>query len=293
MYPNHDVASQVLGFVGIDNVGLAGLEYLYNDDLKGEPRIVKYVRDAKGRAIKFESEDIGGTAKDITLSIDKDLQAMAEKYLKEAVDKFDAESGGFGVMDAETGEILAVGNYPNFDPNDVNKSKEVHRKLAFATDPIEPGSTFKTFTVISALENNIAKPETAFYCERGELEVEGHIISEAESKKKFEWLTVSEILRHSSNIGTTKLAFDLTYPKLKKTLTRFGFGEKTGVEFPGESRGIFVNKDNVPPLSLSNISFGQGVATTGMQMPSSRVVTKEKANKSFYLKNWQLMYRIY
>lgn len=281
LYPNHEVGSQIIGFVGIDNVGLGGIEYLYNDDLKGKPKVVKYVKDAKGRPIKFESQEVGSNAKDIHLSIDKDLQAAAERYLKEAIQEHDADGGGFGVMNSKTGEILAVGNYPNFDPNSWRKGTEKSRKLSFATDPFEPGSTFKTFTVISAFENKIANAETSFYCERGRLKVEDHIISEAESKKTYEWLTVEEILKYSSNIGTTKLAFDLTFPKLKKTITKFGFGSKTGVEVPGESRGILTEKDNVSPLSLSNISFGQGVATTGVQMLAAYSVI---ANKGLYIK---------
>jgi len=270
IYPNHEIASQVLGFVGVDNVGLGGLEYFYNKELKGEPKVIKYVKDNKGRAIKFQSEELTQEkVSNITLSLDKDLQAISEKYLKEAIEEFEADSGGFGVMDVKSGEILAVGNYPTFDPNKLKRGNGKNRKLSFITDPIEPGSTFKTFTIISGLENNIAKKDTAFYCERGRLKVEDHIISEAESKKTFEWLTVEEILRFSSNIGTTKLAFDITYPRLKKTLGKFGFGRKTNVKFPGESRGIFTSSDNVSPLSLSNISFGQGVATTGIQMLAS------------------------
>lgn len=281
LYPNNEVASQILGFVGIDNVGLGGLEYLYDKDLKGKPKVVKYVKDAKGRPIKFESQDLTSTAKDFTLSIDKDLQAAAEKYLKEAIEEHDADSGGFGVMDARTGEILAMGNYPTFDPNSWSLANSKSRKLSFATDPFEPGSTFKTFTVVSAFENKIATSDTSFYCEKGELKVEDHIISESDSKKHYEWLTVEEILRYSSNIGTTKLAFDLTFPKLRKTIDKFGFGEKTGIEVPGESRGIFTDKQNIPPLSLSNISFGQGVATTGVQMLAAYSVI---ANKGLYIK---------
>ncbi|MCF8058139.1 MAG: PASTA domain-containing protein [Bacteriovoracaceae bacterium] len=281
LYPNHEVGSQILGFVGIDNVGLAGTEYLFNEELKGKPKVVKYVKDAKGRPIKFESQDLGPSAKDITLSIDKDLQAAAERYLKEAIEEHEADSGGFGVMDSTTGEILAIGNYPTFDPNQWRSANGKSRKLSFATDPFEPGSTFKTFTVVSAFENKIATAETSFYCERGRLKVEDHIISEAESKKTYEWLTVEEILKYSSNIGTTKLAFDLTFPKLKKTISKFGFGEKTGLEVPGESRGIFTEKANVSPLSLSNISFGQGVATTGVQMLAGYSVI---ANKGLYIK---------
>ncbi len=281
LYPNHEIASQVLGFVGIDNAGLAGIEYLFNDELKGKPKVVKYVKDAKGRPIKFESQDVGSEARDITLSIDKDLQAAAERFLKESILEHEADSGGFGVMDARSGEILAIGNYPTFDPNRPRNSIQKTKKLSFATDPFEPGSTFKTFTVVSGFENKIANSGTSYYCERGRLKVDGHIISEAESKKKFEWLSVEEILRYSSNIGTTKLAFDLTFPKLKKTILKFGFGEKTGIEVPGESRGIFTDKENVAPLSLSNISFGQGVATTGVQMLAAYSVI---ANKGLYIK---------
>ncbi len=281
LYPNHEVAAQTLGFVGIDNVGLAGVEYQFNEELKGKPKVVKYVKDAKGRPIKFESQDLGSGAKDIYLSIDKELQAAAEGFLKEAIVEHDADGGGFGVMDVQTGELLAIGNYPTFDPNDPGKSEGKNRRLSFVTDPFEPGSTFKTFTVVSAFENKIATADTSFYCERGKLKVEDHIITESDSKKKHEWLTVEEILRYSSNIGTTKLAFDLTFPKLKKTLSKFGFGEKTGVEVAGESRGIFTDKENVSPLSLSNISFGQGVATTGVQMLAAYSVI---ANKGLYIK---------
>jgi cell division protein FtsI (penicillin-binding protein 3) len=184
-------------------------------------------------------------------------------------------------MDAETGEILAVSNYPSFDPNDLSESESIHRRLAFATDPFEPGSTFKLLTVASALENNTVRPDTNYYCEMGRLKVEDHIISEAESKKKYEWMSVKEIIKHSSNVGTTKIAFDLTFPKLKETLKKFRIGEKTGIEIPGESRGIFTEDKNVSPLSLSNISFGQGVATTGIQMLAAYSAI---ANGGYYVK---------
>lgn len=265
-YPNHELFAQGLGFVGVDNVGLSGVEYEFDTQLRGEPKIMKYIIDRKGRPVRYESTEIGDRAQDIVLSIDKDIQAIAEKSIKEAVEKAEAFRGGIGVMNAHTGEILAMANYPTFDPNEPGKYPSNTRKLPFVSDPFEPGSTFKIFTVASALENNIAKPETNYYCEKGQLKVEDHIISEAESKKKFEWLSVDEIIRYSSNVGTTKIAFDLKYPKLKKTLKDFKFGDKTNIEIPAESRGIFTDEDNVRPLSLSNISFGQGVATTGIQM---------------------------
>jgi cell division protein FtsI (penicillin-binding protein 3) len=267
VYPNHELLSQTLGFVGLDNSGLSGLEHLYDKELKGNPVTLKYTIDNKGRAIKFESHmDVTAQAKDIYLTIDKDIQGMAEKYLKEAVVKHSADKGGVGVIDVTTGEILAIANYPAFDPNDVKNSSPEHRKLAFATDPFEPGSAFKLFTVASAFEHKVAKLDSNYYCEQGHMKVDGHIISEAESHERYEWLSVADIVKFSSNVGTTKIAFDLTFPKFKETLKKLNFGEKTGLEIPGESRGIFTEAENVTPLTLSNMSFGQGIAVTGVQM---------------------------
>lgn len=267
VYPSHELLAQTLGFVGLDNSGLAGLEHLYDKELKGNPVTLKYTIDNKGRPIKFEShQDVTAQAKDIYLTIDKDIQSMAEKYLKEAVVKHSADKGGVGVIDASTGEIWAIANYPAFDPNDVKNSNPEHRKLAFATDPFEPGSAFKLFTVASALEHKVAKIDSNYYCEQGHLRVDGHTISEAESHEKYEWLSVADIVKFSSNIGTTKIAFDLTFPKFKETLKTLNFGDKTGIEVPGESRGILTEAENVTPLSLSNMSFGQGIAATGVQM---------------------------
>ncbi len=269
-YPNHELLSQVIGFVGLDNSGLSGLEYLFDKELKGNPVTLKYTIDNKGRPIKFEShQDVTAQAKDIYLTIDKDIQGMAEKYLKEAVIKHNADKGGIGVIDATTGEVLAIANYPSFDPNYVKGSDPSSRKLSFAIDPFEPGSTFKVFTAISALEHKVAKIDSTYYAEQGRMKVANHWISEAEAHEKFEWISVADIIKFSSNVGTTKLAFDLTFPKFKETLKDLNFGNKTGIEVPSESRGIFTEADNVTPLSLSNISFGQGVATTGIQMLSA------------------------
>ena len=266
-YPNHELLSQVLGFVGLDNSGLSGLEYLYDKELKGNPVTLKYTIDNKGRPIKFEShQDVTAQAKDIYLTIDKDIQGMAEKYLKEAVIKHSADKGGVGVIDVSTGEILALANYPTFDPNNVKGSLPESRKLSFAIDPFEPGSAFKIFTIGSAIENKVAKLNSTYYAEQGKMKVDNHYIKEAESHEKFEWISVADIIRFSSNVGTTKVAFDLTFPKFKKTLKELNFGNKTGIEVPGESRGIFTEADNVTPLSLSNMSFGQGIAATGVQM---------------------------
>lgn len=269
VYPNHELASQILGFTGIDNTGMAGIERMKNKELRGEAQLVRYHRDAKGRPIKYEQiETTAMPARDVALSIDKELQGATENYLKEAVVHHKAHRGGAAVMDAETGEILAMANWPSFDPNSATNSPVENRKLAFVTDPFEPGSIFKTFTIAAALENNVATPEKRYFCEYGKMRVGNHTIGEAEDDKKhkFEWLTVSEILQFSSNVGTTKLAFDVKYPRVRSTLKKFGIGEKTGIEVSGESKGIMTRAETVKPLTLSNISFGHGVATTGLQM---------------------------
>lgn len=274
VYPNKELMAQTLGFVGVDNTGLAGIEFSMNKELKGKHRVVKYIRDAKGRPIKYETKSSDLVAEDIHLALDKDVQGALESYLKDSVDYHKAYRGGAAVMDAETGEIVAMANYPTFDPNRVAASSLDARKLAFVTDPFEPGSIFKTITVASALEHNVAKANTKFFCEGGKMRVQNHWVSEAESHEKFEWLTVSDILKFSSNVGTTKIAFSLKYPKLRQTLDKFQLAQKTGIEVKGESKGIvpYKAKDKVRPLSLSNTSFGQGIATTAIQMLRSYAV---------------------
>lgn len=268
VYPNGELLAQTLGYVGIDNKGLGGVENSMNELLQGKPQIVKYIRDAKGRPIKYETRASNLEVQDVQLSIDKDVQGALESYLKEAVTHHKAFRAGAAVMDAETGEIIAIANYPTFDPNRPTQYPQEHRKLAFVTDPFEPGSIFKSLTIASALEHKVARPETKYFCEYGRIKVQNHWVSEAESHEKFEWLTVSEILKFSSNVGMTKIGFSLTYPKLHQTLMKFQIGSKTGIEISGESKGIvpYKEKDRVRPLTLSNISFGQGIATTGIQM---------------------------
>ena len=281
VYPNKKLFSQSLGFVGYDNDGLAGLEYFLNKKLRGVAVIKKYYRDAKGRPIKFKTVELDESAQNVYASIDKNIQAVSEKYLEEAVKKHNATRGGAAVMDAETGEVLAIANYPSFDPNKFSKYPAYLRKLAFVTDPFEPGSTFKTLTIASALEHNVVRPDTSYFCENGRMKVQNHYITEAESKKDLEWLSVSDILKYSSNVGTAKIAFDLNFSRLQKTLAKLSIGQKTGIEYPGESRGIMTRKDSVSPLKLSNISFGQGIATTGIQMLASYAAI---ANGGYYVR---------
>jgi cell division protein FtsI/penicillin-binding protein 2 len=279
IYPNHELFGQLLGFVGVDNDGLSGVEYQFNKELKGQAQIKKYYRDAKGRPIKFKSADLEGDSQDITLAVDKEVQAVLESALKAGVEKHKALRGGAAVMDAQTGEIWAMANYPSYDPNEYRKYSANYKKMAFVTDPFEPGSIFKTFTIAAALENNIVRPDTNYYCEKGRFRVGNHFIKESDSDHGHEWLSVEDILKYSSNIGTTKIAFDLGYPALKKFMDKLHIGAKTGIELPGESRGI-LSDEKVSPLKLSNVSFGQGVATTAIQMMSAYSIF---ANGGYYV----------
>jgi cell division protein FtsI (penicillin-binding protein 3) len=270
-YPGHELLAQTIGYMGQENQGLSGLELKFNKELIGEPVEVKFYRDAKGRPIKYENNDLEleKLSHDLVLSIDKDLQGQVEKILKEGVEENNARKAGMGIMDATTGEILAIANYPTFDANAPKSYDDHHKRLAFVTDPFEPGSVFKSLVIASALEEKVAKPETKFYCEKGKMKIGNHTISEAEAHEQFEWLTVEDILRYSSNIGTTKIAFEVGYPRIKKHIKSFGIGEKTGIEIPGESKGIVNNNENISKLSLSNISFGHGIAVTGLQLLST------------------------
>ncbi len=265
LYPNNELASQILGFVGIDNRGLSGVEHRYDEMLQGKEKTISYLRDAKGRSLKFENLTSSKSSEDIYLSIDKEIQGVLEREIKEGVQRHGADRGGAGVIDATTGEILAMANFPTFDPNNHSASKPTHRKLSFVSDPFEPGSVLKTLTIASALENEVVNPSTIFYCENGRFKVNDHYIKES-AGHKFKWLSVTDILKESSNVGTTKIAFELGYKNLFHTFQDFGLGRKTGIEVSAESRGIFEKEKRVSNLRLSNLSFGQGVAVTGIQM---------------------------
>lgn len=280
-YPNGNLLSQTIGFVGIDNKGLAGIEYKLDNRLRGKKKEITYYKDAKGRPIKHISREFAEKSDDIYLSIEKDVQIILEEALKEGVEKHQADLGGAVVLDAETGELIAVANYPTYNPNRVRGSNIKDRKLSFVTNPFEPGSILKIVTVASALEHQIVQPESVYYCEKGNYKIGKHIIREADTNKKHEWLSVSNIIKYSSNIGTTKIAFDLGFDKLRKTFEKFKIGEKTGIELPAESKGIFIKSKRTSKIKLSNVSFGQGIATTALQMLAAYGVI---VNDGYYVK---------
>jgi cell division protein FtsI (penicillin-binding protein 3) len=270
IYPNGSLLGQVLGFVGNDGRGLEGLEKEYNKELSGRLLKVMVARDARGRPLlpsaSVFTENPDGS--DISLTIDSEMQFELEKRLAEAVKQHDAESAMGVVLDAQNSDVLALAMTPFVDLNHPFKSSTQERRNRIFSDAFEPGSTMKTFVIAAALKAGLAKPNTKFYCEKGSFKIGNRTIGEAEAHEAFEWLTVTEILAHSSNIGSTKIAFKLGAEQLRSSLTEFGFGQKTGIQFPGESSGIL---QRLPwnQILLSNVSFGHGVAVTPIQMASA------------------------
>ena len=269
-YTNKNSLAQVLGFTDIDGRGLEGVEKQYDEVLKGESQKVLLKRDARGRPLfmDFSPFITKVSGFDIYLSIDSDLQFYLEKELWQAMRNSKAESAIGVILSAETSEVLAMANIPGYDPNKPHKSLLSSRRNRAVTDIFEPGSTLKSFTLISALKKGIS-PARTYSSHGGKLKIGKSIISEADSKKKFKaFLNMSEILSFSSNVGAASLALNVGSKNLRKTLSKFGFGEKTGIDFPGEAKGLL---RELPwrPVEIATISFGHGIAGTALQMANA------------------------
>lgn len=264
-YPEPSLAAHVIGFSGVDSRGLEGLELMYDDFLKGEPVFRKRERDAHGSEIIMKGLDLVTTTeeKNIVLTIDKTIQYIAEKELKKTVKKFNAKAGEVIVMDSWTGEILAMVNEPSFNPNLFRKLKPANWRNRTVTDLFEPGSTFKVFMMAAALENGNIKPNDIFYGEEGSYKIYSETIHDY---KKFGWLSVPQIMKYSSNIGAVKIAERMGKKDFDKYIRLFGFGSKTGIDLPGESRGLVRDVRDWSKVSLATISFGQGISVTGIQL---------------------------
>ena len=269
-YTNKKSLSQVLGFTGVEEQGLEGIEKEYDSFLKGNSQKIFLKRDAKGRPLFLDFSpfitQVSGF--DIYLTIDSDLQFYLEKKLEQALINSKAKTAMGVILSAETSEVLAMVNIPNYNPNEPSKSAGFHRRNRVVTDMFEPGSVLKTFTIISALKKGI-QLSTRYPSQTGELKVGNITIKEADQTKKFKpFLNLSDILKFSSNVGSASLALDIGSETLRKNLSDFGFGEKTGIDFPGESRGLL---RDLPwkPIETATISFGHGVAATALQVVNS------------------------
>lgn len=270
VYPNETLLAQTLGFLGSEGQGLEGLELGYNQALTGNKKKVMVKRDARGRPLINDGlmfiENPEGS--ELKLTVDSDLQYRLETELANAVSTFEADHAVGVILDAKTSAVLALASAPTFDVNKAAKSPAEYRRNKIVTDAFEPGSTMKAFVIAAALRDGLIQPNTKFYCEKGSFRVGDRIIREAETKEKFEDLTVSEILAVSSNVGTTKIAFKMGQERLRQGLLDFGFGQRLGVDLPGEARGMVQALPWRQHL-LSNISFGHGISTTPLQIANA------------------------
>ncbi len=267
-YPNGELAAHMLGFVGADATGLEGIEKKYNDVLKGKPAKLAWARDAKGKKIFLRAEQ-SETKKDeninLILTIDSRIQYLAETHLKEAVLDKGAKGGLAIVMDPKTGEILALANEGRFNPNNVEGLSPDKWRNRAITDCFDPGSTFKPFLVAAALEEKAIKETDRFFCEYGAYKIADRTIHEA-NHGRHGVLTVPEILKYSSNIGSAKIGQKLGKEKFHDFIEQFGFGAKTGIDLPGESTGLLRPAQKWTKVDAATIAFGQGISVTAIQL---------------------------
>jgi len=268
-YPNSEVAAHVIGFTGTDPGGLEGVEKKYDSTILGNTGYLVTERDALGRDIdlkKGSGAKSGSKGHNVVLTLDKNVQYIAEKELANAVVKSGAKAGMAIVMEPESGRVLAMANYPTFNPNSFAKYGPSALRNRAISDSFEPGSTFKIFLIASALENRVIRPGDSFNCENGSYSMSGRTIHDTH---KYGALSVAQILKYSSNIGAAKIGSRLGAERLYAGLTGFGFGEKSDIDLPGEAGGMLRQQAKWYGIDLATISFGQGVTATALQITAA------------------------
>lgn len=269
-YPEGEVTAHVVGFTNVDDQGQEGLELAYNHWLDGDPGKQWVIKDRLGRIIsKVQTVQEEKPGKDLVLSIDRRIQYLAYRELLAGVTENHATSGSAIVLDAKTGEVLAMVNQPSFNPNNrPSHMSEVFRNRA-VTDLFEPGSTIKAFSVASALDSGKFKPETIINTYPGWLRVGHNIVRDEHGCGP---LTVTQVLQRSSNVGVTKMVLELPPNQLWSLLNRVGFGEITGIGFPGEQGGVLTKHDPWGQFTLATLAFGYGVSVTPLQLARAYLV---------------------
>jgi cell division protein FtsI (penicillin-binding protein 3) len=264
-YPKRDMAAHVLGFVDVDEKGLGGIEHEYDGLIRSKGEKIVVMADARQRWFD------GGEAQrdqgvNVILTIDEKIQYIAERELSAAIERTHAPAGTVIVQDPNSGAILALANWPKFNPNaavDVPPEARMDRAVSAI---YEPGSTFKLVTLAAAMDQNLIRSGDVFDCGNGAVVVAGHTIHD---HKKYGMLTVSEILANSSDVGAIKIALRLGSPKFYEYIKGFGFGSFTGIDLPGESRGKLRRYEHWGSYSIGSISMGQEVGVTPLQMISA------------------------
>ncbi len=264
-YPQKELACHLLGFTGVDNQGLAGVELHYDKELRGEKGRFWLKRDGLGYEISFTKESLQDLVpgKDIVLTIDNIIQSIVEQEISLALEERKAKSVEAVFMDPRTGEILALANKPDYDPNQYSSYSSFSRKNRIAQFLYEPGSAFKPITISALLEEELVDQKEEIYCGES-VKVAHHIIHDWRSFNQN--FTVAEIMKNSSNVGVVKLASRMKKEVFSKYIRLFGFGEKTGLDLPGEEGGILRSVSSWSLTDLPCIAMGQAIAVTPLQM---------------------------
>ncbi|WP_207261689.1 penicillin-binding transpeptidase domain-containing protein [Desulfovibrio sp. Huiquan2017] len=265
IYPNGHLAGQLLGFTDIDGRGREGIERVYDKMLSPSKAEFVVQRDATGRLLYLDAHgreiDVNGA--DVRLTIDTHIQHAAEQALANSIAKYEARAGIVLVVEAKSGDILAMASEPFFNPNTVRSSKPSQRRLRPLTDIYEPGSTMKPFLIAAALQEGTITPDTLIDCENGRWKVARRVIRDTHPAR---WLPAHKVLRYSSNIGMAKIGMNLGAGVYHDYLTKLGFGEKTHLGLPGESSGILRPAGTWTSVDLACISFGQSIGVTAVQL---------------------------
>jgi cell division protein FtsI (penicillin-binding protein 3) len=263
-YPGRELGAHVLGFANVDGKGIEGIELSLDERLRGANRPVEAIRDRRGKIVFSELllDDRASQGDDVVLTLDRTLQRTAERELELTVRTFEARGGSIVVMDPTNGDVLAMANFPTFNPNDPSSLGPTHHRNRAVTDRFEPGSTIKPFTIAGALAAGATYPGQRIACEDGLLQ-----LGEDRIRDTHKWLelTPTQILGYSSNIGTAKIALSMGRERLYRTLRDFGFGAKSEIGLPGETAGILRHYKKWYELDAATISFGQGMSATALQ----------------------------
>jgi cell division protein FtsI (penicillin-binding protein 3) len=261
-YPKRELAAQILGYVGTDDQGLSGLERQFNSQLQGKPGKLMISVDARKRWFaSVEKEPEAGSS--VVLTIDQNIQYVAERELERAMEETKAIAGTVVVENPHTGEILALTNRPTFNPNNRKEIRPETLKNHAISDVYEPGSTFKVVTVSAGLEEKVTRPDEMFDCQMGSIVINGTRIHDS---KPHGLLSVSDIIAESSDVGAIKVAMRLGNERFYKYIRAFGFGQPTGIELPGETRGLAKPVDRWSKISFASISMGQEVGVSAVQL---------------------------
>ena len=266
-YPAGEVAAQLVGFTDVDGQGIAGLELTYNDWLKGTPGKKKYIKDLHGEVVR----DIGvlqpaRPGKDLVLSIDLRLQYLQHRELQRAVSALGAASGTVVTLDSHTGEVLAMVNYPVYNPNGSKSGSPGSRRNRAMTDVYEPGSTMKSLTMVAALESGRYTPDTMIDTSPGRIRVGPKVYPDL---RNYGLISMTRVLQKSSQVGVTKIALDLGHEPILEVFNRFGIGKSPGTGFPGESAGTLPNRPRWYATEKVSLAFGYGISATPLQLASA------------------------